>query len=168
MSFSWSASWQMDTAPLGVMEAPGRTSSYQRATEAGGGGARTRSTVDPLLSPYALPSPPPPLGLQLGKWTDISGVVTGQWSDISMGVAKVKRIQCHPPPHPSKPSGNLFFMEFNICDEGWPEIHFQRWVSVIVEPQPAGHWPIPGRKKKKKSYFISIFLGSVWKMLHLK
>lgn len=105
----------MDTAPLGVMEAPGRTSSYQRATEAGGGrgvgGGRTRSTVDPLLSPSALPSPPP-LGLQLGKWTDISGVVTGQWSDISMGVAKVKRVQCHPPPHPSKPSGNLFFIEF--------------------------------------------------------
>lgn len=134
----------MDMAALVVMEAPGRTSSYQTATEAGGGrrGAdtlRRRLFAEPgRTAGPGHPTPSlPPLGLQLGKWTDTSWVVTGQWSDISMGVAKVNRVQPPQAPHlnpSSKPPGNLIFIEFNVCDEGRPEINFQRWVLVIVDP----------------------------------
>lgn len=74
-----------------------------------------------------------------------------------MGVAKVKRVQCHPPPHPSKPSGNLFFIEFNVCDDGRPEIHFQRWVSVIVDPNQQVIDQYTAEKEKKNSFHFYFF-----------
>lgn len=45
----------------------------------------------------------------------------------------------------------------NICDEGRPEIHFQRWVSVIVDPNQQVIDQYTAEKKKKISFHFYLF-----------
>lgn len=82
MSYSWSASWQMNMVVC-VMEAPGKLPLI-KDTE--GGGQSLPSTLRwAYRSCWA-----PTLGLQLGKWMDTSGRVIDERGEISMGVTKAK------------------------------------------------------------------------------
>lgn len=83
MSYSWSASWQMNTV-VGVMGAPGKLPLIKELQKGVG-----RSLLSTLRWAYQT-CWAPTLGLQLGKWMDTSGRVMDEWGEISKGVAKAK------------------------------------------------------------------------------